>query len=100
MATVAVPPSPPRIYTGDDANIIPPLAINQALPSFRGVSPVQRVGRIEVIIDENGIVESAVMNVSVTAAYDKLAIAAARNWPYTPASVNGIPVKFRKLVQI
>src|SRR5439155_16764407 len=56
VAAVAVPPSPQRIYTGDDANIIPPLAINQALPSFRGVSPVQRVGRIEVIIDVTGAV--------------------------------------------
>jgi TonB family protein len=100
MAAAAVPPSPPRIYTGDDPNIIPPLAINQALPSFRGVNQVQRVGRIEVIIDETGVVESAVMNVSVTSAYDKLAVAAARNWRYTPATVNGVPVKFRKVVQI
>jgi TonB family protein len=100
VSTVALPPSPPRIYSGDDANIIPPLAITQALPSFRGASQVQRVGRIEVVIDETGVVESAVMNVSVTAAYDKLAIAAARNWRYTPATVNGVPVKFRKLVQI
>jgi len=100
MAATAVPPSPPRIYTGDDPNIIPPLAISQALPSFRGVSQIQRVGRIEVVIDETGVVESAVMNVSVTSAYDKLAVAAARNWRYTPATVNGVPVKFRKVVQI
>jgi TonB family protein len=95
-----VPPSPPRIYAADDANVIPPMAINQALPSFRGVSPVQRVGRIEVIIDETGAVQSAVMNVSVTSSYDKLAVAAARTWRYTPATVNGAPVKFRKVVQI
>jgi TonB family protein len=100
VALAAVPPSPPRIYVADDANVIPPMAINQTLPAFRGLSPVQRVGRIEVIIDETGAVQSAVMNVSVTSSYDKLAVAAARTWRYTPATVNGAPVKFRKVVQI
>jgi TonB family protein len=61
---------------------------------------MQRIGRIEVVIDETGAVAAAVMNQSVTAAYDKLALAAARNWRYTPAKVNGTPVKFRKIVQI
>ncbi len=100
VALAAMPPSPPRIYVAGDPNVIPPLAINQSLPSFRGVSPVQRVGRIEVLIDETGAVASAVMNVSVTTSYDKLALAAARAWRYTPAMVNGAPVKFRKVVQI
>jgi TonB family protein len=96
----ATPPAPARIYVADDPTVVPPLAINQGLPSFRGMTPIQRVGRIEVIIDETGAVESAVMNVSVTAAYDKVALAAARQWRYTPAMVNGRPVKFRKVVQI
>jgi TonB family protein len=100
VATPSAPPAPPRIYSADDANVVPPAAINQALPTFRGVSPIQRVGRIEVVIDETGAVELAVMSVSVTAAYDKIALAAARAWRYTPATVNGRPVKFRKVVQI
>jgi TonB family protein len=53
-----------------------------------------------VVVDETGAVELAVMSVSVTAAYDKIALAAARAWRYTPATVNGRPVKFRKVVQI
>ena len=32
--------------------------------------------------------------------YDPLLMAAARGWKYQPATVNGVPVKFRKLVQI
>jgi TonB family protein len=91
---------PPHIYTAEDRTVVPPAVINQALPSFRGVTPVARVGKLEVIIDETGAVESAVMTTSVNSAYDKLATAAARAWRYTPASVNGVPVKFRKLVQI
>jgi len=95
-----VVPAPPAIYTAEDRTVVPPAAITQTLPSFRGVSPIERVGRIEVIVDETGAVESAVMTASVSSAYDKLAVAAARNWRYTPASVNGKPVKFRKIVQI
>jgi hypothetical protein len=93
----ALPPVPPaapsRVYSAEDTGVVPPMAINQTLPSFRGLTPVQRIGRIEIVVDESGAVESAFMNVSVTPAYDKLAIAAARNWRYTPATVVQITVK-------
>ena len=92
--------TPPRIYTAEDRTVVPPATISQALPSFRGVSPIERVGRIEVVIDETGVVESAAMTTSVSPAYDKAALAAVRNWRFTPATVNGKPVKFRKVVQI
>jgi len=105
--TQAPPPPPPpvvaaptKIYTAEDRTVVPPAAINQTLPPFRGVSPMERVGRLEVIIDETGVVESASMTTSVSATYDKAALAAARSWRFTPASVNGKPVKFRKIVQI
>jgi len=93
-------PAPPQIYTAEDRNVVPPATLNQALPSFRGISPIERVGRIEVVIDETGAVESAVMTASISSTYDKMALAAARSWRFTPATVNGKPVKFRKLVQI
>jgi TonB family protein len=94
------PPPPNRVYTVEDRTVVPPSVISQTLPSFRGVTPVERVGRIEVLIDENGMVETAVMTTSVSTLYDKSALAAARTWRYTPATVNGTPVKFRKVVQI
>ena len=34
------------------------------------------------------------MTQSVTVAYDRLALAAARKWRYTPATFNGVPVKY------
>jgi len=96
----AAAPAPPQIYTADDRTVVPPATVIQTLPSFRGVTPIERIGRIEVIVDETGAVESAVMTVPISATYDKMAIAAARNWRFTPATVNGKPVKFRKIVQI
>jgi TonB family protein len=93
-------PAVPRVYTAEDRTVVPPQVINQTLPGFRGVTPVERIGRIEVTIDETGAVESAVMTMSVNTSYDKMALAAARTWRYVPAKVDGTPVKFKKVVQV
>jgi TonB family protein len=55
---------------------------------------------IEIVVDETGAVESAFMRIPVSSAYDQLALAAARNWRYRPATLNGVPVKYRKAVQV
>ena len=61
---------------------------------------IPRTGKLEVLIDETGAVESATMTASVTVNYDAMVLTATRNWRYRPATVNGVAVKFRKTVQI
>jgi TonB family protein len=104
VVTAAVVPSvppPPRIYTASDSNVIAPVALNQVLPAYPGQVMIPRSGRLEVVIDETGAVESAVMTGSVSVNYDRLAIAAAKSWKFKPATtVDGTPVKFRKIVQV
>lgn len=100
-AAVAAPVNAaPRIYTIVDANVVPPLAIRQDLPSFPGDVLIPRVGQIEVVINEAGAVEAAMIKTSVTAKYDELALGAARQWRYRPATVNGMPVKYRKVIAV
>jgi TonB family protein len=94
------PPAAPRVYTGAEANVIAPAIISQALPPFPGQVVVPRSGKLELVIDESGAVESAVMTTSVTQAYDAMVVAATKAWRYRPATANGEPVKFRKTVQI
>ena len=65
---------------------------------MRTVVPGQ--GVIEIVIDERGHVESAQMRASVHPRYDGIAVDAAKSWQYRPATLNGKPVKFRKLVQV
>ena len=55
---------------------------------------------IEVVIDEAGMVERTRMMQPVTQRYDALALAAAKTWRYRPATLNGVPVKYRKTVQV
>jgi len=94
-------PTPGRIYGAADGNVVPPATLRQWLPSFPGrVPPTTGGGALEVVIDESGTVETAVMRTPVSGAYDSMAIAATRSWRYKPAMVNGVPVKFRKIIQI
>jgi hypothetical protein len=40
------------------------------------------------------------LRVSVHPLYDQILMAAAREWRYQPARLDGVPVKYRKSVQI
>jgi hypothetical protein len=100
VATLQRAPAPPHIYSADDPNVVAPAILSQVLPMFPGQVTIPRTGRIEVVIDEFGGVESAYIAETVTPNYDSLALKAARGWRYKPATVNGAPVKFRKIVQI
>jgi len=95
-----VVPNAPKVYTTNDSDVVPPIVVKQDLPAFNGQVLIPRQGLLEVLIDENGMVESTTMRMSVTASYDQLALAAARAWRYRPATLNGVPVKFRKAVQV
>jgi hypothetical protein len=105
VAPVVAPPEPApvptsHVYGGEDTNVVPPMIVSQTLPPFPGTVVITRSGRLEVVINEAGAVETAVMAASVTPAYDRIAIAATKSWRFTPASFNGRPVKYRKIVQI
>jgi tetratricopeptide (TPR) repeat protein len=93
-------PSPRRIYGAGDGNVVPPIVVRQSLPSFPTRGAVAGKGSLEVVIDEMGAVESATMKVPMDAAYDRLAIAATKEWRYRPATMDGVPVKYRKIVQV
>jgi len=99
-APVAVAPEPPKIFTVGDANVIPPVTIRQDLPPFGGVVQRPMTGAMEVVIDETGKVMSAAMRSPTVPVYDKQAVAAAQSWRYRPATLNGTPVKYRKLIQV
>ena len=92
---------PPRIYTGEEPNVVPPVAIRQEMPKFPGVvRPGGRKGVVEIIINEQGGVDSGGMAVSIDPSYDATLLAAATRWTYRPATVGGQPVKFVRRIQV
>ena len=57
-------------------------------------------GLLEVVIDEKGRVAGLSLRLSVHPVYDTMVLSTAREWKYEPATVNGHPVKYRKMIQI
>ena len=103
----AAPPPPavttprePVIYSVDDKNVLPPDKVRQDMPQYPGRVAFDRAGVIEVLIDANGAVEEATMVLSVEPLYNRLLLAAAKNWLYRPALLDGKPVKYRKRIQV
>ena len=107
---VAAPPQPEpvvsaapalrSIYGSGDTGVSPPVIMRQTLPPFPREAVSRRDGVLEVVINEAGDVESAVMRSPINPRYDQIVIGAARTWKYAPATVGGTPVKFRKLISI
>jgi hypothetical protein len=99
VAPPAAPPATPRIYDVDDPNVVAPVAIRQSWTNLKGIFAV-RAGVVAIVVDESGAVESATMTVPVNPVYDRLALSLAKGWRYRPATVGGVPVKFRKVVSL
>ena len=88
-----------RIYSQEDADVVPPIVRRQTMPVLGDVF-VQRQGTVEIIVNETGLVEAATMTLPVNAVYDGLVLAAAKTWRYLPATVDGVAVKFRHTIQL
>jgi TonB family protein len=91
---------PARIYAATDTQVLPPAALKQTLPTFPAQLLTANRGVLEIVIDEDGAVESATMRESVNPRYDTQVVAAAKSWQYRPAMLMGRPVKYRKMLQI
>ncbi|HEX4348714.1 MAG TPA: hypothetical protein VHZ73_14150 [Vicinamibacterales bacterium] len=99
------PPAPrpavPQIYGPDDVGVAAPVVVRQDLPTFDYQLLVPpSPGIIELVIDERGSVESAAIRKSIYARYDTRLIEATRSWQYKPATLNGVPVKYRKIMNV
>jgi hypothetical protein len=104
VPAVAPPPTanpmPRRIYAVTDTQVLPPTAVKQSLPSFSSQLTTANRGVLELVISEDGSVESALMRESVNPRYDVQLVGAAKSWQYKPATLNGTPVKYRKVMQV
>jgi len=90
----------PRIYSPSDTDVVPPATVRQDVPPYPGRVLVGGSLMMDVIIDTDGSVESAMMGGQPNPAYDRLLLQAAKTWQYRPATLNGKPVKYRKRIQL
>jgi len=105
-APPAAPSGPPpiRVYGVDDKDVVPPAEIKRTLPPWKPTGPLadklQHSGVVRVVIDEQGKVESVSLIRSVAPTYDPLLLAATKEWLFKPATRNGQPVKFQKVIAV
>ena len=109
-ASVAAAPSAPAprtprdFYTADDPGVTAPVAIKQDVPPWpQGIPKPTQLGRrgvLDIVINADGTVESVVVRQSIETRYDEVLIQEAKRWSYKPATKDGSPVRFRKLMQV
>jgi hypothetical protein len=106
----APPPTPTApapvastIFDVGTADVTPPVAISQTIPPWH---PVRRdvtassEGTMILVVDERGDVASISLQGISDLAYAAQLRRAAAQWKYQPATRNGVPVKYRRLVAI
>jgi tetratricopeptide (TPR) repeat protein len=99
----ATPNRGEKVYTDGDTNVVPPVAISAPYPTWRPPNSKFNQdyhGLLRIMIDASGHVESATMVVSVHVAYDPLLLAAAKDWTFKPATLNGETVKYQRLIAV
>jgi len=95
-------PDPLKVFSADDQGVQPATPIRQEVPRVpvQIASQTRDRGILDVTIDEQGRVVAAKLRVSLHPIYDSQLLASTRDWRYQPATFNGRPVKFRKIIQI
>ena len=97
-----LPAIAPVVFEPSDEEVTPPVALKQEIPGWPPGLP--RLGSLatvfEIVIDERGAVESAVLRPPLNPAYDRLLLQAAKSWRFEPARRATTPVKYRRRIHI
>lgn len=101
----AAPPAAPRtVFKVSDRDVVPPVSVSTPLPRWMppraSVAQQTFKGVLEMVIDEQGAVESLALRESIEPLYDPELLVAAKLWRFRPAMRQGKPVRFMKTVEI
>lgn len=100
---VSQPAAEPASQPAASTDIVPPVAIAQAIP--RATDATVPMGGsqtilLDIVIDETGRVERAQVRRSVNRLYEAELVAATRGWRYAPATQGGRPVKYERTLEV
>jgi len=92
------------VYGSEDLDVIPPVIVDQRMPAWIPPNPILAPrmfhGTLEVIVGEDGAVASRTMLEPAFPSYDWDLLNAAQRWKYRPATRDGRPVKYRKVIAV
>jgi hypothetical protein len=96
-------PAGSRVFNRLDAAVHPPVELERQMPAWsppRDVAWRSFRGMIEILVNERGAVDDARLIERIAPFYDGPLLASARTWRFKPATLNGVPVKFRQQLDI
>jgi TonB family protein len=99
----AEPEFPPsHVFAAGDPGVIAPEPVKQEVPRLPSqiTRQTRERGLLEIVIDEQGRVTGLDLKVPLHPLFDSQLMQAAKDWRYRPATREGRPVKYRKLIQI
>jgi TonB family protein len=93
------------VYSSESDGVIRPRVLSSVKPGYTEEARQNRISgtvTLDFIVDTNGEVEPNVVLVSRPVGYglDEQAIEAVRRWRFSPATKDGVPVKFRLKTEI
>ncbi len=94
-----------RVYSIDDKDVAPPVALDQRMPGLPMemlglIRALHTTGVLDLVIDETGRVVDATIRQSVNEGFDTVILRSARRWKYQPAMKDGVPVRYVKTVAV
>lgn len=96
-------PKGPRVYSMVDKEVVAPVPIRQSTPTIPysvARTMTGQSGVLEIVINEKGDVEAALMREPVNNVFDAAVLMAAKTWKYRPAMKEGQAVKYMKRVGV
>jgi hypothetical protein len=100
VESAAAKPPEPAVFRDGAPNLVPPVVVSQTLPPSHLAERRLWTGAIEVLIDETGKVLSARMTMPVQPTYDRQLLQAELNWKYRPATKDGMPARYIKVINV
>lgn len=96
--------APAKAPTASATAIVPAVALSQPLPPWQPTGPLDRTmqfkGSLAVTVDPTGSVRAVSVLQSVHPRYDEALVKAAYGWKYVPATKNGVPIDYVKVVDV
>jgi hypothetical protein len=89
---------PEAVYSYEDAGVDPPKMVYPQLPPPALVLGSSSVNVMEIIVGQDGRVEKVKLVSPPRRLTDMMLLSGAKLWRFAPASVDGVPVKYRMAV--
>jgi hypothetical protein len=87
------------VYSAADGNVRPPVLLSRSMPS-KPSEDFSGDGVFDLVVDEHGRVERVELISPGNLYQERMLVAVAKAWRFQPASLDGVPVRYRTQVQI